>query len=279
MFKTVAVVLLPIIAFIGFMYLKQPDMVFFPFKEIRDAPSNWGLEYENVNITSRDNSAQLHGWFIPKQGATKTLLFFHGNAGNISGRGDSLKIFHDAGVNVFIIDYRGYGLSTGTPSEEGIYDDARSAWQYLTSTRAIAASSIIIFGRSLGGVVATQLASEVSAAGLIVESVFSSAKDVARKLMPYLSYLVYIRFSLNAEETIRKVKMPVLVLHSPSDDIIPFRMGKQVFDAANEPKTFYEMRGDHNSGFMDSQPEYQQALVKFIASLNPERNVSKDFPG
>lgn len=268
MFKIIAVVLLPFIAFVGFMYLKQPDMVFFPIKELRDAPGNWGLDYENVSLKTQDNSAQLHGWFIPSKGATKTLLFFHGNAGNISHRGDSIKIFHDAGVNVFIVDYRGYGSSTGVPSEEGVYDDARSAWQYLTSTRLIDASNIIIFGRSLGGVVATQLASEVTAAGLIVESVFSSAKDVARQLMPYLSYMVYIRYSFDAEDTIRKVKMPVLVLHSPADDIIPFRLGKKVFDAANDPKTFYQMRGDHNSGFMDSQPEYQQALEKFVASLS-----------
>lgn len=268
MVKVIAVVLLPFLAFVGFMYLKQPDMVFFPIKELRDAPGNWGLDYENVEFKSGDTAAQLHGWFIPKQGASKTLLFFHGNAGNISHRGESIKIFHDAGVNVFIIDYRGYGLSTGTPSENGVYEDARSAWQYLTDTKGIDASKILIFGRSLGGVVATQLASEVSAAGLIIESVFSSAKDVARDLMPYLSHLVYIRYAFNAEETIKKVRLPLLVLHSPADDIIPFRLGKKVFDAANDPKTFFEMRGDHNSGFIDSQPEYQQALEKFIASLD-----------
>jgi fermentation-respiration switch protein FrsA (DUF1100 family) len=268
MVKLIAVVLLPFIAFVGFMYMKQPDMVFFPLKELRDAPGNWGLDYENVNITSLDKTADLNGWFIPKHGASKTLLFFHGNAGNISHRGDSIRIFNDAGVNVLIIDYRGYGISTGTPSERGLYDDARSAWHYLTVIRGIPEKDIIIFGRSLGGVVATQLGSEVSAAGLIIESVFSSAKDVARKLMPYLSYLVYVRYSFDAAETIKKVKMPVLVLHSPADDIIPFSMGKRVFDSANEPKTFYEMRGDHNSGFIESQPEYQRELEKFIASLN-----------
>lgn len=270
MVKIIAVVLLPFIAFVGFMYMKQPEMVFFPLKELRDAPGNWGLDYEDVTFSTLDKSADLKGWFIPNNGASKTLLFFHGNAGNISHRGESIKIFHNAGVNVLIIDYRGYGLSTGTPNEQGIYDDARSAWHYLTTTRGIPEKDIIIFGRSLGGVVATQLASEVSAAGLIIESVFSSAKDVARKLMPYLSYLVYLRYAFDAEQTIKKVRMPVLILHSPADDIIPFRMGKKVYDAASEPKTFYEMRGDHNAGFLESQPEYQKELEKFIASLNTQ---------
>lgn len=268
MIKFIALlVLLPLLAFCGFVYFKQPDMVFFPLKEIRDAPSNWGIDYENVKIETLDKSVELHGWFIPKKGAKKTLLFFHGNAGNISQRMDSIKIFHDLGLNVFIIDYRGYGLSTGKPNEQGLYDDARSAWEYLAQTKGIPASSIIIFGRSLGGAVATQLASEVPAAGLILESTFSSATDVARHLMPFLSYLVYMRFSFNTADTIRKVKLPLLVLHSPTDDIIPFKLGKKVYDAGNNPKTFYQMTGDHNSGFMDSQPGYQKTLEKFITSL------------
>jgi len=267
MLKIAALVLLPLIAFLGFMFVKQADMVFYPLPEIRDAPSNWGIDYENVNFDTLDKSAKLHGWFVPKTGARKTVLFFHGNAGNISQRIESIKIFHDAGVNVFIIDYRGYGMSTGKPSEEGLYDDARSAWQYLTQTKGISASHIVIFGRSLGGVVATQLASEVSAAGLIVESSFSSARDVARHLMPFLSKLVYLRYSFDAETAIRKVKSPLLVLHSPADDIIPFKLGRKVYDAGNNPKTFYEMTGDHNTGFQDSQPGYQQVLEKFLSSL------------
>jgi len=264
MMKAIALVLLPLVAFSGFMFLKQPDMVFFPIKDLHDAPGNWGMNYENVTLTTRDEKAQLHGWYIPVRDATRTILFFHGNAGNISQRGDSVKIFHALGVNVFIIDYRGYGSSTGNPSEQGIYDDARSAWDYLINDRKISPNTIIIFGRSLGGVVATQLASEVPAAGLIVESSFSSARDIARHLMPYLSYLVYLRFNLDAEGTIRKVRIPVLVMHSPADDIIPFRLGKKIFDAANEPKTFQELRGNHNSGFVDSQPEYQQTLLQFV---------------
>ena len=267
MIKIIVVVILLFLVFLGFMYVNQPHMVFFPIKELRGAPGSWGMEYENVTIESLDKTAKLHGWYIPAKGATKTLLFFHGNAGNISHRGESIQIFHNLGLNVFIIDYRGYGSSTGEPSEKGIYDDARSAWQYLTQTRAVPASDIIIFGRSLGGVVAAQLASQVNAAGLILESIFSSAKEVANHLMPVMSRLVYLRFSFDAVNTVKKVNFPLLVLHSPADDIIPYKFGKKVFAAGNEPKTFFEMKGDHNGGFLESQPEYQQALEKFINSL------------
>lgn len=270
MIKIIGVLLLLLLVFCGFMYLKQPDMVFYPYKDLRDAPGSMGMDYEEVTVKTPDDGVELHGWYIPKKGARKTLLFFHGNAGNISWRVESIKIFHDAGMNVFIIDYRGYGKSTGTPSEEGLYQDARSAWQYLTQTRGIAARDIVIFGRSLGGVVATQLSSEVSAAGLIVESAFSSARDVARNLMPVLSYLVYLRYSFDAAQTISKVSIPKMILHSPSDDIIPFKLGKKLYDAARDPKTFYEMRGDHNGGFIESQPEYQEALEKFVASLEQQ---------
>lgn len=270
MIKVLVVVILVFLVFSGFMYFNQPHMVFFPIKELRGAPASWGMEYEDVTIESLDKTAKLHGWFIPAKGASKTLLFFHGNAGNISHRGESIRIFHKAGLNVFIIDYRGYGASTGKPSEQGVYDDARSVWQYLTGERGVADSNIIIFGRSLGGVIATQLASEVKPAGLIVESVFSSAKDVARQLMPVISRLVFIRYQFDAEQMIRNVRVPLLVLHSPADDIIPFNLGKKVYDAANDPKLFYEMKGDHNGGFLESQPEYQQTLEKFIASLEQQ---------
>ena len=253
--------------FAGFTFINQPNMVFFPIKELRGAPGSWGMRYEDVKITTDEEGVQLHGWFIPSPADRKTLLFFHGNAGNISHREESITIFNRAGLSIFIVDYRGYGNSTGEPSEEGVYNDARSAWNYLTDTRGIASEDIIIFGRSLGGVVATQLASEVSAAGLIVESTFSSAKDMAQHLMPYLSRLIYMRYKFDAEQTIQNVEIPLLVMHSPGDDIIPFKMGKKLFDAGNEPKTFFELRGDHNSGFKDSQPEYQQALEKYVSSL------------
>jgi len=140
----------------GMMFVQQSSMIFFPYARLDATPATWGLQYEDVNLTTSDG-VQLHGWYIPHNDSSRVLLFFHGNAGNISHRGESVMIFHRLGLNVFIIDYRGYGKSQGEPNEPGLYKDAAAAWQYLTGERGIDKDNIIIFGRSLGGAVATQL--------------------------------------------------------------------------------------------------------------------------
>ena len=247
----------------GLMYLRQPDMIFFPTGPLVEAPSDWGLAYEDVSLDTEDG-VRLHGWYLPRKGATRALLFFHGNAGNISHRGDSVAIFHRLGLNVLIFDYRGYGKSRGTPSEEGLYRDATAAWRYLTQVRGLAESDVILFGRSLGGAVVAELASRVEAGGLILESSFSSARDVAHALLPLLSRVIVLRYDFPAASYLQRATSPVLVLHSPQDEIIPYRLGRRLFDAAPEPKTFFDLRGDHNSGFIQSQPDYEEALRTFL---------------
>ncbi len=252
-----------------FMYLQQPSMTFFPYKKLEQTPQDWGLEYEDVQLETVDG-VSLHGWYIPRSGShgvQKTLLFFHGNAGNISHRRTSLEIFHRLGLNVFIFDYRGYGNSQGKPDEEGLYKDARAAWLYLTEQRGIKQDDIILFGRSLGGVVAAELAAEVQPGALILESVFSSARDVANVIFPVLSRLVLLRYDFNTVAYVRQVACPVLVLHSPDDEIIPSRLGEKVFQAAKPPKFFVRMRGGHNSGLRMSQPEYEQAVGVFVSGI------------
>lgn len=251
-----------------FMYLQQPSMSFFPYKKLEQTPQDWGFVYENVQLDTSDG-VRLHGWYIPRssahRGVQKTLLFFHGNAGNISHRRASVAIFHRLGLNVFIFDYRGYGNSQGKPDEGGLYKDARAAWFYLTEKRGIEQEDIILFGRSLGGVVAAELAAEVYPGALILESVFSSARDVANVVFPVLSRLIFVRYDFNTVAYVRRVACPVLVLHSPDDEIIPLFLGEKVFQAANEPKFFVKMRGGHNSGLHMSQPEYERALGKFVS--------------
>ncbi len=250
----------------GFMYFSQPSMTFFPSTYKAQSPIDWGLNYEDVAFETADNIS-LHGWYIPYEGAEQTILFFHGNAGNISHRRSSIEIFNRLGLNVFIINYRGYGKSEGNPSEEGLYKDASASWNYLVYERKINPQNIIIFGRSLGGVVATELASRVQPRALIIESTFSSARDVANAVFPILSRIVILRFNFDTYNNIKQVNSPVLVLHSPDDEIVPFNLGKKVFAAANEPKTFVQLRGSHNGGFLASQPDYEIALEKFILSL------------
>jgi fermentation-respiration switch protein FrsA (DUF1100 family) len=248
-------------------YLLQPSLVFYPEKELRATPADWGLAYEDVWLSAEDG-VRLHGWFLPREGARRTLLFFHGNAGNIADRGDSLAIFHRLGLNVLIFDYRGYGRSEGKPDEAGLYRDAAAAWRYLTESRGFAAKDIVVFGRSLGGAVAAQLASRTAPGGLILESAFSSAKDMAQRMLPGIAYLLYKRYAFTTTDYLRQVRCPVLVLHSPQDEVIPYALGEAVFKAASQPKTFMQLWGDHNSGFLLSQPDYERALAGFIAGLD-----------
>jgi len=263
MVDTVIFAVVGIVLLNGFMFLMQPSMLFYPTQTIVETPSDWGMEYQEVEIETEDG-LRLHGWWLPREGATRTLLFFHGNAGNISHRGESVAIFNRLGMNVLIFDYRGYGRSEGSPSEQGLYRDARAAWRYLTGHRGIEGSEVVIFGRSLGGAVAAELASRVEAAAVILESTFSSAREVAHATFPLLSRLVVLRFELPAASSIRLTNSPVLVLHSPDDEVIPYAAGRRLFEAAPEPKRFVELRGDHNGGFMLSQPGYEEALAEFL---------------
>jgi len=245
------------------MYLQQPSMIFYPYKKLDANPGDWGLDYSNIILRTSDD-IQLHGWFIPATGSIKTILFFHGNAGNISHRQDSIRIFHNLGLNVFIIDYRGYGSSDGKPGEKGLYLDARAAWNYLINQEKIKPENIFIFGRSLGGAVATQLATEVNSAGLILESTFTSARAMAGMIMPVLSRLIYLRYPFNSVGRIKKINQPLLVIHSPQDDIIPYQLGVSLFETAKEPKIFMKISGNHNTGFIMSQPAYGLAIKDFI---------------
>jgi fermentation-respiration switch protein FrsA (DUF1100 family) len=261
-------VLLALVVINGWMFLQQPGMIFFPLRELDATPADWGMPYEDVSLKTADGIA-LHGWYIPQPGAERVLLFLHGNAGNISHRGDSIAIFRRLGLAVFIVDYRGYGRSQGIPTEAGLYQDAAAAWHYLVATRGVAAQNIVIFGRSLGGAVAVELASRVQAGGLILESTLSSARDFAQAAFPLLSRLVVVRYSFDSAARLALVHCPVLVLHSPDDEIMPYRLGEKLYQAAHEPKRFVALRGDHNNGFMQSQPQYEQALADFLASLAP----------
>lgn len=248
------------------MYFRQPQMIFYPMPRLEQTPGNWGLDYEDVSFNTEDG-VQLHGWYIPHLRSERVLLFFHGNAGNISHRRESIEIFHRLGLNVLIFDYRGYGQSKGKPSEQGLYQDATAAWRFLTEQKGFAPAQVIIFGRSLGGAIAAKLAAGVQARGLILESTFSSARDFAKQAFKVLARLVVIRYDFNTAEYVEQVEDPVLVLHSPDDEIMPFSLGKKVFESANQPKQFIHMRGDHNSGFYLSQPEYEQQLASWIETL------------
>ncbi len=251
------------------VYFLQPGMIYYPNllgRELVASPRDIGLEYSDVEFTTADQ-VKLHGWYIPHQQAQGTLLFFHGNAGNISHRLDSINIFHQLGLNIFIIDYRGYGNSEGKPTELGTYRDAEAAWTYLTHTLGQKSSDIIIFGRSLGGAIASWLATQHTPRALILESSFSSARSIGHHFYPMLPIDQIIRFNYDTQSHVEKISCPVLIAHSPDDDIIPYEEGRKIFAAASEPKTFLKLRGDHNNGFLLSSDQYINGLAAFIQQI------------
>ena len=251
------------------IYLFQDRMVFLsnlPGRALEASPGDIGLDYENVSLTTSDNE-RLHGWYIPATNPRGVLLFFHGNAGNISHRLDSIKIFHELGLDTLIIDYRGYGQSTGKASEQGTYLDAQAAWDYLVNTRGIPTDRIIIFGRSLGGAIGTWLGAQNTPAAVIIESSFSSGVDIARRLYPFLPVHLLTRLQYPVADYASQLNCPVLVVHSRHDEIIPFTMGQAIYAAVKKEKTFLELRGDHNNGFLISQREYVAGFKDFTQTI------------
>ncbi len=260
-----------------YLFLMQAKLIFYPnipSRKLISSPTDIGLEYESVSINTSDQIT-LHGWFVPAAEEKGTLLFFHGNAGNISHRLDSLKIFHDLGLSVLIIDYRGYGSSQGEISEHGTYLDAEAAWNYLTEIKNIPSQKIVVFGRSLGAAIAAYSAVRHAPGDLILESACTSVPDMAAKLYPVFPVRLLSRFQYNTKKSLLSVNCPVLIIHSPGDEIIPFENGLQLYRSAREPRRILEIRGGHNEGFLLSGKTYSEGIGKFITSSLSEPTEKK----
>ncbi|MEX1081012.1 MAG: alpha/beta hydrolase [Halofilum sp. (in: g-proteobacteria)] len=256
---------------LALLYTMQSRLVHLPSvagRELVTTPADVGLPWEDVRLTTADGVA-LHGWYLPAPGeARRTVLFFHGNAGNISHRLDTLETFHRLGVTTLIIDYRGYGQSEGSPSEPGLYRDAEAAWRHLTRERGVDPGRVIAFGRSLGAPVAARLAAEQPVGGLVLESAFTSVPDLAAELYPIFPVRALTRIEYPTRKFVTRVDAPVLVIHSPEDEMIPFRHGQTVYEAARQPKRFLRIEGDHNTGFQRSGDLYIEGLRDWLESLD-----------
>lgn len=244
-------------------YFIQDSMLYFPEKEIQHTPKNINLEYSEIYFETEDGIT-ISGWYIPAKNEKGVLLFCHGNAGNISHRLDSIKIFHNLSLSVLIFDYRGYGKSNGKPSEKGTYLDAEAAWNYLVNVKQKPPEEIILFGRSLGGAVAAEIALTKNPAGLIIESSFTSVPELGSKLYPWLPVKLISKFSYSTIHKVGFIKCHKLIIHSPDDEMISFEHGKSLFENASPPKEFLIIRGGHNEGFLTSGNIYGEGLKKFI---------------
>jgi hypothetical protein len=254
---------------LAIIYLMQGRMLYLanvPGRTLTMTPADARMDYEDVSIEAADGVA-LHGWFITGRSA-RVLLFFHGNAGNISHRLDSIRQFWNLGLSVLIIDYRGYGQSDGRTTEAGVYRDGDAAWRYLTETRGMRPNDVVIFGRSLGASVAARLAARQNPLALIVESSFTSVPDIAHELYPWLPARWLSRLSHATRDYIRGVHCPVLVVHSRDDEIIPFHHGQAIFAAAPEPRTLLVLRGSHNDAYLRDERSYIEGLWEFLTGLS-----------
>ena len=248
--------------------LLDSHFIYFPDRVLVGTPADIGLEYEDVFFRASDG-VQLHGWFVPGESGV-TLLWFHGNAGNISHRLENISMLHHrVGISIFIFDYRGYGQSSGKVSEEGTYLDAEAAIDYLRSRdNAAVGQELVLFGRSLGCAVAVEMAVRHKVRGVILESPFASIRDMAHRAYPFLPSGVLIRMVRARYDSISKigsVHSPLMVLHGDRDDIVPIDTGRELFGAANGPKRFYVIEGAaHNDTYVIGGDRYLEALKAFI---------------
>lgn len=237
--------------------------VYFPTREHDGGtPAAIGLSYENVALTAADG-IRLHAWYVPGTRREKTVLMLHGNAGNISHRLEKLAILYQLGVSVMLLDYRGYGYSDGRPDEAGTYRDADAAYEWLLR-RGDAPESIVLYGESLGGGVAGDLAARREVGGLVLESAPSSMVDVAKFHYPFLPVALLLSVRYDAASKIPHVTAPVLILHSPEDEVVPFELAQRLYAAAREPKRLVKLRGGHNDNFLAAADVYRSALVTFL---------------
>jgi fermentation-respiration switch protein FrsA (DUF1100 family) len=264
-----SIVVILVIGYCGLgliLYFMQSAFLYSPVKEVTYTPGELDLDFEQVTFRTSDG-LKLSGWYIPAKNAAFTVLFCHGNAGNMMHRLDSINIFNNMGLNCFIFDYRGYGNSQGVPGEAGTYLDAKAAYRWLTREKKIPPGKIIIFGRSLGGSIAAHLAQKSRARSLIVESAFTSYVDIGRKFYPYMPVRHFARFSYNTIEYIRNVRMPVMIIHSRNDEVVPFEFALELYETANDPKEFVEIWGSHNDGFLICSETYNKAWKKWLSFL------------
>jgi fermentation-respiration switch protein FrsA (DUF1100 family) len=246
----------------GTMVFKQESFIYFPDRILVATPRDAGISYEELSLRTEDG-VRLGAWWVPAERARGTLILCHGNAGNISHRLHLIGPLHGLGLNVLAFDYRGYGQSEGSPSEEGTYRDMDAAVTYALSRNGDP-ERLVFFGESLGGAVAVESATRHPCAALVLESSFISVAAMAKRHYPWLPSKLPLRIRYDSLARIKGVACPVLVMHGPQDEIVPFSMGQALYDAARGPKIFVALAGGHNDGGVAASPEAMAALRRFL---------------
>jgi len=244
----------------------EESLIFFPMRYPEGEWQPLGLPLEDAWFHA-DDGVRLHGWYAAREEPRAVVLFCHGNAGNVTHRAEQVRVLRElAEVSVLVFDYRGYGRSEGKPNEPGLLADARAARAWLAQRAGIPESEIVVMGRSVGGAVAVDLAARDGARALVLESTFTSIPDMAALHYPWLPFRRLIRNRFDSLAKIADYHGPLLQSHGDADTIVPHSLGRQLFDAANEPKKLITLPGgDHND---PQDREYYAALVEFLDGID-----------
>lgn len=250
-------------------YKIQPYLVYHPGLDLKSKSGEGPVPHQEVSYTTPDG-IPISAWYVPVENPVGVVLFCHGNAGNITQRTDALILFRQLGLSSFIFDYRGYGKSGGTPTEKGTYRDVEGAWDYLVNTLKVKPEELIVFGRSLGGAVAAYIAEKHPPRALVIESSFTSTLDMARRMFSRLLPIkLLMRFKYDTRKRLKTIHCPVMIIHSPEDETIPYAHGLALYQAANEPKVFLQIKGEHLHGFWYSRERYLDGWRIFLSQVIP----------
>ena len=247
-----------------FLYFYQRNLLYHP-NENNYSGDKISVDIEKVKITTSDN-IELLGWYHEKNLKDfKTLIFFHGNAGSLENRIHKLNHFQDMNINFLIIAWRGFSGNSGKPSEQGLYVDGKSAIDWLIK-KGVSKKNLVLYGESLGTGVVTHLAQKKSFAGVILETPFTSMIDAAKKFYPYIPVNLLLKDKFENYKKIKNINSPILIMHGELDQIVPFSMGKKIYDIANKPKYAYFTKYDNH--MMEYDENLVLALKSFLRSLN-----------
>lgn len=275
--KAIRVGVLVILALVAYAALHihniwdtQRESIFEPAAEMQTTPARLGVPFEELHIPSGSGTerGELHAWWIPAaENNAPTVLYLHGSFRNISYQLESTLRYHELGYNLLVVDYRGYGNSTGgKPSEDKVYEDAESAWQYLLKQRGKKPRQVVIFGLSLGSAIAIDLAvRHPEAAGLIIESSFTSMRAMGEMKYEYLPVGLLLNQRFESLQKIQQLKIPVLLIHGNLDQKIPYEMSQRLYAAAHQPKTLVIVEGgEHSNSRAIGWVEYRDAVKAFV---------------
>ncbi len=259
----IALVVILAVCFYLFYPRVEDFFIYFPQSHFDFSPEEFRLQYRDASFRTEDGE-QLHGWFFQGEEGSPVILHFHGNAGNISHRLDLVQIFLRKGLSVFLLDYRGFGKSSGRPSETGLYQDGLAAWSYLVEKESIAPERIVLHGHSIGAAVAIEVALQKKVRGLVIESAFTSTKDMAKTMPLFLLLYHFLPAHYDNLQKIERVHVPKLIIHGEADEIVPFSFGWTLYGAASEPKYFLRIeRAGHNDTFVVGGEKYLDAFAAF----------------